>query len=65
MEGIGKAMFSETEDVLSDYGDVWTRYYDKWDEIINPKQKVDSDKDITQLQVEVEKRNQADISGDS
>jgi hypothetical protein len=57
MESIGKSMFSETAEEFANYGDSWTKYLDAWDEIIDPKTEFDSDKVITQLQVEADKHN--------
>jgi hypothetical protein len=36
----------------------WDEYVDSWDSMINPSNSYDSDKAITQMQVDSEKHNQ-------
>ena len=65
MESLGKSMFSETAEEFANYGDSWTKYLDAWDEIIDPKTEFDSDKVITQLQVEADKHNKEVVWSDT
>ena len=57
MKSIWKAIFSETEEEFTAWGDQMTQYADKWDSLLSRWTWYDSDKYITQLWVEAEKHN--------
>ena len=57
IKSLWKSYFSETKEELTAWWDQMTKYADDWESILTPWTGYDSDKDITQMQVEAEKHN--------
>ena len=57
LESLWKAYFSETQEEFTAWGDQMTKFADPWDSLLTRWTWFDADKDITQMQVEAEKRN--------
>ena len=57
IESLWKSLISETEEELTSWWDAMSQYADSWDSLVKPKEEKDSDKRITQMQVEAEKHN--------
>lgn len=62
MKSLWKSLISETEESLIDWKDAMSDYGDEWETLLDSSSNSDSDKDITQSEVESERHNREVLS---